>query len=106
MKESEIRKRLKAVEEQLDRANQTIADLAKAAAGGGICVPCPCPAPAPLPVVNPPRVPEGTFVYASPFGPLPYVTAYYACSFPEEGNLPSVTWTLTTTPPGTGKAGK
>lgn len=118
MKESDIRKRLAEITKQLDeekakneRAQQTIADLAKAAARGGTCIPCQCPAPAPLPVVNPPRMPPGVYAYMTPFwdppGLLPPFFVAYAVAFPgETGPLRTLIWTSTTIPPGTGKGHK
>ena len=115
MKESEIRRRLAEVEKQLaeekaarERAEQTIADLAKAAADR-TAPPHPCPVPCPVPPCPSPtplRIPPGVYAYAGPFrdpaDALPPFFVAYAVSFPSADRTSlgaaGIT-TLTSTPP-------
>jgi hypothetical protein len=110
MKESEIRRHLAEVQKQLDeerakneRAQQTIADLAKAAAAGALPLgqPCPCVPPAPMPTPNPAHFPPYIpYAYATPFGDgLPIVTLY-ACQTFDQPPPTSTTWIqVSSTPP-------
>jgi hypothetical protein len=107
MKESEIRRRLAEVEKQLDderakneRAQQTIADLAKAVAAGTFPLGQPWDIAAPaIPAPEPSRVPGGVYAYATPFGDgMPIVTLYACQTFDVPST--STTWVqLITTPP-------
>jgi hypothetical protein len=106
MKESKIRRLLAEALKQLDdekakneRAQQTIADLAKAVAAGTLPLGQPWDIAVPdMPAPKPSCVPGGVYAYATPFGDgLPIVTLYACQTFdpPPAGT----TWTLTTTTP-------
>ena len=92
MTEKQIRARLAQLEQELadekaknERAQQTIADLAQAAAWGSL----PQPEFTPPPTVPPPVEPIQ----------LPWAITYYACAFPSLDGPPppppTITWTST-----------